>query len=95
MLRRDPARPPACQVALERFGLAGAAKGVAAAFGDQGVDPGEDFPILVDPRQVFGPGIGVESDFHGSMSSCSSPSPASSRAIPSIKCFAFAGDDSR
>lgn len=41
MLAVDAAGPPAAQVSAQRFGLAGAAKGIAAAFRDQIVEAGE------------------------------------------------------
>ena len=92
---RDAAGPPAGQVAFERFGLAGAAGGVAHCLHDQDVDPFEHLRVLALPCEIIAPCVGAEDDDHGMISSCSSPRPASSSAMPSIKCFAFAGDDSR
>ena len=43
MFQADPPRPPARQVAAQRLRLAGPLERVAAAFLDQGVEPGEHF----------------------------------------------------
>src|SRR4051812_28383676 len=90
MLSRDPPRPPAGQLLPQRLGLAGAGEGMAPAFLDQRVDPLQHLRILALPSEILGPGFRVEGNLQGWMSSCSSPSPASSRAIPSSRCFAFA-----
>ena len=91
----DAARPPARQVAAERFGLAGPAKGVAHAFLEQRVDPFERLAALGLPVQIIVPGGRPEDNFHGSISSCSVPSPASRPRTASSSRAALAGELSR
>lgn len=47
------------------------------------------------PRDIIPTRSGGEDELHSSISSCSSPLPASSWAIPSIRCCALAGEESR
>lgn len=61
----DPARPPAREVAAERFGLAGAPEGVAAAFFEEGVDLGEDLRVAFQPEDIMIPGPRGKCDLHG------------------------------
>ena len=52
----DPPRPPARQIAAQRFGLAGALERVAAAFFDQGVEFFEQLFVMRPQFQILGPG---------------------------------------
>ena len=56
MLMVDPARPPARQIAAERFGFAGALERMAAAFLDQRVQLVEQFGIARPEVDIFSPG---------------------------------------
>ena len=56
MLMVDPARPPARQIAAERFGFAGAFERMAAAFLDQRVQLVEQLGIARPEVDIFGPG---------------------------------------
>ena len=69
MFAVDAARPPARQIAAERFGLAGPAKGIAHAFLEQRVDPVDNLGFLGLKRDILPPGAGREGDIHGSVSS--------------------------
>ena len=65
MLGRNPTGPPAGQVALEQFGLAGVAEAIAQALADQGIEPLDPFDIFALPRNLIAPSIGAEHDDHG------------------------------
>jgi len=56
VLMVDPARPPARQIAAERFGFAGAVERMAAAFLDQRVQLVEQLGIARPEVDIFGPG---------------------------------------
>ena len=95
MLTVDPAGPPAAEIAAERLGLAGAAKGVAATVPDQVVEAGEQLGVFGLPVEIVGPGSRPEDKLHGSISSCSSPCPASRSRIASSSRSALAGERNR
>jgi len=56
VLVADPARPPARQIAAERFGFAGALERMPAAFLDQRVQLVEQLGIARPEVAIFGPG---------------------------------------
>src|SRR5690606_38188105 len=74
---RDPARPPALQVAPQRLGLAGALERGAAAFLDQRIEPVEYLAVGVQPVPVIVPGVVGEDELHGRTRSRSVPRPSS------------------
>jgi len=55
MLAIDAAGPPAGQRAAERFGLAGAAEGIAQAFLEQAIHSIEQFRVLGLPAKILAP----------------------------------------
>src|SRR4051812_27295279 len=95
LLPVDPTRPPAGEIAAQRLGLARPAEGVAHAFLEERVEPGEHLRIFGLPVEIVLPGGPPEDQLHGSISACSSPSPASSPRTASSNRAAFAGERSR
>ena len=95
MLAIDAAGSPATEVSAERFGLAGAAEGIAHAFLEQAVQAIERLSVFRLPIEIILPGSRPEDDLHGSINSCSSPSPASRPRTASISRSAFFGDCNR
>ena len=82
VLMVDPARPPARQIAAERFGFAGALERMAAAFFDQRVQLVHDLGVMILPVTIVLPSRRPEGYIHGkgtaSASSASNPRTASS-----------------
>ena len=93
VLMADPARPPARQIATERFGFAGALERMASAFLNQRVQLVDQFRVMILPVTIVLPSRRPEGYVHGkgtaSASSASNPRTASSNRS------AFLGDRNR
>src|SRR6476469_9781108 len=89
MFAIDTAGPPAAQVSTQGFGLAGAAEGIAHAFLEQAIQAVAALRAFRLPVEIILPGRRPEDYLHGSINSCSSPSPASRPRTASISRSAF------
>ena len=95
MLSIDPPRPIARKISTERLWLPDSGERVALAFSNERIDASRNLGVRRLPVKIILPSIFVEHHSHGSMSSCSTPSPASNLLIAVSNRSAFFGLDSR
>ncbi|MBB4859704.1 hypothetical protein HNO88_003033 [Novosphingobium chloroacetimidivorans] len=61
----DATRPPTFPFTLERLGLPGSPKRIAAALLDQGIQFAKSIGIMIQPMPIVVPSRIVEDDLHG------------------------------
>ena len=88
-----PARPPARQIAAERFGFAVDLERIAPAFLDQRVHLVDDLGVVLLPVTIVLPSRRPEGYVHGN--DIASASPASNPRTASSKRAAFLGERKR